>query len=70
MALVHTYNESVARRSDFVNLQHFIAEVVDDLDGNLAMLRSREGTADGAVEGGPGFPTDVSDLQRSFQLGA
>jgi len=41
------------------NLQHLVAIVVDDLDGDLAGGRFWEGAARGGVGGGPGGLADV-----------
>jgi hypothetical protein len=44
-------------------LHHFVAVVVDDLDGDLAGVGFGERAADGLVERGPGVLVDVG-LQR------
>jgi hypothetical protein len=50
-----------------VYFHYFVAVVIDDFDGNLAAVRAREGTADGAVEAVPRRFVDF-DAQRALQL--
>jgi hypothetical protein len=50
-----------------VDLQHFVAVVVDHLDGDLALLRRGEGDAPGRVELDPFRLVDLRP-QRPLQL--
>lgn len=60
----------LCRRSSYLkNLQHFIAVVSDDLDGDFAGGGFWEGATGGGVEGEPGGFVDVGP-ESLFQLGS
>jgi hypothetical protein len=49
--------------ADLVDLEDLVAEVVDDLDGDLAGLGSGERPADRGVEARPGVLFDVGSTR-------